>query len=90
MSKSIFKFLVSVALLATSLSIQAKVMTQDEAKVRSNIQGFSALADQGAFEYLGRLFASKLLLITHHFGVASYHSVKCGTDATVGRLSAGL
>lgn len=32
-------------------------ISQDEARIRSTIHSFSALADQGAFEYLGRLFA---------------------------------
>ena len=43
-----------------TMSVNAQTMTLDEAKIRSNINSFSALADQGAFEYLGRLFASEL------------------------------
>ncbi|QIA63070.1 nuclear transport factor 2 family protein [Vibrio astriarenae] len=78
MSKSIIKLIVSVALLATSLSILAAVMTQDEAKVRSNVQGFSALADQGAFEYLGRLFASEVTV--------DYTSLWGGEPATVSNV----
>lgn len=39
---------------------QASTITKDEAIIRSNLYSFSALADQGAFEYLGRLFAPKL------------------------------
>ncbi|AIS57755.1 nuclear transport factor 2 family protein [Vibrio coralliilyticus] len=43
-----------------TMSVNAQTMTLDEAKIRSNINSFSALADQGAFEYLGRLFAPEL------------------------------
>ena len=35
-------------------------MTRDEAQVHSNLNSFSALADQGAYEYLGRLLAPQL------------------------------
>ena len=38
-----------------AMNVNAQMMTLDEAKIRSNINSFSALADQGAFEYLGRL-----------------------------------
>ncbi|AIW20679.1 nuclear transport factor 2 family protein [Vibrio coralliilyticus] len=43
-----------------TMSVNAQTMTLDEAKIRSNINSFSALADQGAFEYLGRLLAPEL------------------------------
>lgn len=39
-----------------AMNVNAQMMTLDEAKIRSNINSFSALADQGAFEYLGRLY----------------------------------
>lgn len=42
------------------MNVNAQTMSLDEAKIRSNINSFSALADQGAFEYLGRLFAPEL------------------------------
>ncbi|WP_342344093.1 nuclear transport factor 2 family protein [Vibrio owensii] len=43
-----------------AMNVNAQTMSLDEAKIRSNINSFSALADQGAFEYLGRLFAPVL------------------------------
>ncbi|WP_220348056.1 nuclear transport factor 2 family protein [Thalassotalea euphylliae] len=44
-------------------------LTQDEAKIRSTIYSFSALADQSAFEYLGALFAPEVTLdYTELFG----------------------
>ncbi|MGY3572775.1 nuclear transport factor 2 family protein [Vibrio paucivorans] len=43
-----------------AMNVNAQTTTLDEAKIRSNINSFSALADQGAFEYLGRLFAPEL------------------------------
>lgn len=43
-----------------TMNVNAQTMSLDEAKIRSNINSFSALADQGAFEYLGRLFAPEL------------------------------
>ncbi|USE01853.1 nuclear transport factor 2 family protein [Vibrio sp. SCSIO 43133] len=45
---------------AITMNVNAQTMPLDEAKIRSNINSFSALADQGAFEYLGRLFAPEL------------------------------
>lgn len=49
-----------------TMSVNAQTMTIDEAKIRSNINSFSALADQGAFEYLGRLFAPELTIDYTH------------------------
>ncbi|ELA6588970.1 nuclear transport factor 2 family protein [Vibrio alginolyticus] len=43
-----------------AMNVNAQTISLDEAKIRSNINSFSALADQGAFEYLGRLFAPEL------------------------------
>ncbi|WP_050645356.1 nuclear transport factor 2 family protein [Vibrio coralliirubri] len=43
-----------------AMNVNAQTMTLNEAKIRSNINSFSALADQGAFEYLGRLLAPEL------------------------------
>ena len=40
-----------------SMTVQAQNLSLDEGKIRSNINSFSTMADQGAFEYLGRLFA---------------------------------
>lgn len=40
----------------------ASEMSQDEAKVRSTIYSFSALADQNAFSHLGRLLAPQVKL----------------------------
>ncbi|MHA2714873.1 nuclear transport factor 2 family protein [Vibrio owensii] len=45
-----------------AMNVNAQTMSLDEAKIRSNINSFSALADQGAFEYLGRLFAPELMV----------------------------
>lgn len=43
-----------------AMNVNAQTMSLDEAKIRSNINSLSALTDQGAFEYLGRLFAPEL------------------------------
>ena len=43
-----------------SMTASAKNISLDEAQIRSNINSFSALADQGAFTYLGRLLAPEL------------------------------
>lgn len=40
-----------------TMKVNANTMTLDEAKIRSNINAFSVLADQAAFNYLGRLLA---------------------------------
>ncbi|GAM59816.1 hypothetical protein JCM19232_149 [Vibrio ishigakensis] len=53
-----FKGLLFIMLGLVSASISAQ--TLDEAKVRSAINGFSTFADQGAYEYLGRVFAPEL------------------------------
>lgn len=53
-----FKGLLFIMLGLVSASISAQ--TLDEAKVRSAVNGFSTFADQGAYEYLGRLFAPEL------------------------------
>ena len=42
------------------MTAQAQALTRDEAQIRSNINSFSVMADQSAFEYLGRLFAPKV------------------------------
>lgn len=60
MFNQLFKSLMIIALSATAMSAQA--LTQDEAKIRSNINSFSALADQGAYQHLGRLFAPELVV----------------------------
>ncbi len=39
------------------MTVQAQTLTRDEAQIRSNLTSFSTLADQDAYEYLGRLFA---------------------------------
>lgn len=38
----------------------AQAMTLDEAKVKRTVYGFSALADHGAFEYLGAVMAPQV------------------------------
>lgn len=60
------------------MTAQAKTLTQDEAQIRSNIQSFSALADQDAYEYLGRLFAPEVLV--------DYTSLFGGEAETVDRV----
>ncbi|KAF7785550.1 hypothetical protein PRUB_a4235 [Pseudoalteromonas rubra] len=42
------------------MNANARTMTVDEAKIRSQIHSFSVFADQGAFDYLGRVFAPQL------------------------------
>lgn len=60
------------------MSVQAQILTRDEAQIRSNIQSFSALADQDAYEYLGRLFAPEVLV--------DYTSLFGGEAETVDRV----
>lgn len=45
-----------------AMTAQAHTITRDEAQVKSALNSFSAMADQGAYEYLGRLFAPVVTL----------------------------
>lgn len=60
------------------MTVQAQNLTRDEAQIRSSIQSFSALADQDAYEYLGRLFAPEVLV--------DYTSLFGGEAETVDRI----
>lgn len=53
-------FILLVGVVSMNLHAQTQPLSKDEAIIRSNIQSFSAMADQGAFEYLGRLFAPQV------------------------------
>ncbi|MFD2166997.1 nuclear transport factor 2 family protein [Thalassotalea euphylliae] len=44
------------------MSMSVNAMTQDEAKIKRTVNGFSVLADQGAFEYLGRLLTTNVVV----------------------------
>lgn len=44
------------------MSGNTQALTRDEAQIRSNINSYADLADQNAFEYLGRLFAPQLVV----------------------------
>lgn len=44
------------------MTVSAKDLTRDEAQIRSNLSSYAALADQGAYQYLGRLFAPELVV----------------------------
>ncbi|PSW16262.1 nuclear transport factor 2 family protein [Photobacterium rosenbergii] len=54
------KYFIPVLFGVLSMAVNAAQLIKDEAQIRSNINSFSALTDQGAFEYLGRLFAPQL------------------------------
>lgn len=56
----LFKSLFIITL--SFFSVLANAQTLDEAKIRSSINGFSTFADQGAYEYLGRVFAPEITL----------------------------
>ncbi|WP_375749096.1 nuclear transport factor 2 family protein [Vibrio sp. HN007] len=71
--KSLFVLFLGVL----SMTVNAKELTRDEAQIRSNINSYAALADQAAFEHLGRLFAPEL--------VVDYTSLFGGEPATVKR-----
>ncbi|MGL6315044.1 nuclear transport factor 2 family protein [Vibrio sp. WXL103] len=45
-----------------TMPISAQTISRDTAEVSSVIHSFSSLADQGAFEYLGRLFTPTVVL----------------------------
>ncbi|MEX0333346.1 nuclear transport factor 2 family protein [Vibrio tubiashii] len=45
-----------------AMTAQANTITRDEAQIKSALNSFSAMADQGAYEYLGRLFAPVVTL----------------------------
>ncbi len=45
-----------------SMALNAKTVTQDQAQIYSNINSFAVMADQGAYEYLGRLMAPELIV----------------------------
>lgn len=49
-------------ILGVSNVAQANDLTLDEAKIRRNVQSFSTLADQGAYQYLGRILADNLVV----------------------------
>ncbi len=53
-------FILLIGVVSMNLHAQTQPLSKDEAIIRSNIQSFSAMADQGAFEYLGRLFAPQV------------------------------
>ncbi|WP_112481168.1 nuclear transport factor 2 family protein [Vibrio variabilis] len=53
-------FILLIGVVSMNLNAQSQPLSKDEAIIRSNIQSFSAMADQGAFEYLGRLFAPQV------------------------------
>lgn len=53
-------FILLIGVVSMNVHAQTQVLSKDEAIIRSNIQSFSAMADQGAFEYLGRLFAPQV------------------------------
>ena len=60
-----YKYILIVLLGIDAMTLQAMPtetgqLSRDEAIVRSHINAFSSLADQGAFEYLGRLLAPKV------------------------------
>lgn len=57
------------------MSTQAVELTRDQAQIRSNVSSFAALADQGAYTYLGRLFAPSV--------VVDYTSLWGGEPATM-------
>lgn len=76
--KASIKNLSAIALGVLSFSISAAELTRDEAQIRSNINGYAALADQGAYQHLGRLFADKL--------VVDYTSLWGGEPATVSNV----
>lgn len=61
-----------------SFSINAAELTRDEAQIRSNISGYAALADQGAYQHLGRLFSDEL--------VVDYTSLWGGEPTTVSNV----
>ncbi|WP_406609460.1 nuclear transport factor 2 family protein [Agarivorans sp. JK6] len=58
--KLIKLLIISIGVL--SMTVNASTLSQDEAQIRSNINSYAALADQAAFEYLGRLFAPEVSL----------------------------
>ncbi|ELA6610093.1 nuclear transport factor 2 family protein [Vibrio alginolyticus] len=60
MFKTILKAISLIALSVTATTVQAKALTQDEAKISSAINSFATLADQNAYQHLGRLFAPEL------------------------------
>lgn len=62
MFKAMLKVFTLVVFTSKAVTTQAKGLTQDDAKIRSVINSFSALADQGAYQHLGRLFSSELIV----------------------------
>lgn len=53
-------FILLIGVVSMNVHAQTQALSKDEAIIRSNIQSFSTMADQGAFEYLGRLFAPQV------------------------------
>lgn len=56
--KSLFALILGVL----SMTVSAKDLTRDEAQIRSTLNSYAALADQGAYQHLGRLFAPDLVV----------------------------
>lgn len=47
---------------AFSMTVNANTISQDQAQISSTIQSYATMADQGAFEYLGRVFAPEIVV----------------------------
>lgn len=44
------------------MTVNANTISQDQAQISSTIQSYATMADQGAFEYLGRVFAPEIVV----------------------------
>lgn len=65
MLRKLTLLVMGVVMMTSNTSFAASeivAMSRDEAQIRSNLSSFAVLADQGAFEYLGALFAPSLTL----------------------------
>lgn len=69
------KILISVLVWGLiSMNTFAAEISRDEAQIRSNLYGFSALADHNAYEYLGRMLAPTVKVdYTSLFGGETEH-----------------
>jgi len=59
------------------MTVNATTLSRNEAQIRSVLNSYATMADQGAFEYLGRLFAPELVI--------DYSSLFGGEPQTVKR-----
>lgn len=71
-----------------TMPVSAQTISRDNAEVSSVVNSFATLADQGAFEYLGRLFTPAVMLDYTSLFAGEDTGKPRGLDDAVGRFLA--